>query len=120
MKNYCLNIEKDNHPILRHVIPADTFLSRFAGLMMKKDLGGAGGLYISPCNQIHTFMMRFDIDAIFLSQKGDILHILSAMKPGRVSPRVRGAVGVLETSPGFAKREGLAVGDRLDFVKGAL
>lgn len=117
MKNRYFNIQKEGFNILLDVKLADAFLTRFSGLMFKKDLGYAGGLYLTPCNQIHTFMMRFPIDAIFLSRECEILHIQSKMKPGRVSPLVRGASGVLETSPGFAGRAGLAVGDRLNIGK---
>ena len=111
------NIEKDDNVILFSVRSGDTFLDRFKGLMMKKGLGQTGGLYLTPCNQIHTFMMRFRIDVIFLSLEHEVLYIESNMKPCRVTPCVSGAVGVLETAPGFAGRAGIRAGDKLDFVK---
>lgn len=116
MKRY-YNIEKDGNVILWDVRSADTFLERFKGLMMKKGLGRTGGIYLTPCNQIHTFMMRFRIDVIFLSLEHEVLYIESNMKPCRVTPCVSGAVGVLEAAPGFAEHAGIRAGDKLDFVK---
>ena len=111
------NIEKDGKVILWNIRSANTFLSRFMGLMTKKDLGGDGGIYLTPCGQVHTFMMRFCIDIVFLSHDHEVLHIESSLRPCRVTPYVRGSAGVLEAASGFARDAGLKTGDKLDFVK---
>lgn len=112
-----INIKKNGQEILWDVRVADSFLSRLSGLMLKEDLGGEGGLYLTPCSQIHTFMMRFEIDVIFLSSKHEVLHIVKNMKPCHVSHLVKGAAAVIEVASGFAERAGIIVGDKLDFEK---
>jgi uncharacterized membrane protein (UPF0127 family) len=111
------DIEKDGDVILRNVRMADSFFNRLKGLMLKKGLDGIGGLYLTPCNQIHTFMMRFCIDAIFLSRDNEVLFIANNTKPCRITPFIRSAAGVIETAPGFAGHAEIHTGDKIDFVR---
>ncbi|HOA84894.1 MAG: DUF192 domain-containing protein [Clostridiales bacterium] len=114
MKKYT-NITKEGRIILENVRVAGSFFSRLSGLMMKKSLGGDGGLLLVPCRQIHTFMMRFPIDAVFLSREQEIVHIERGLVPGRMTPYVKDAWSVLEAPAGFAAESRLSVGDRLRF-----
>jgi hypothetical protein len=75
---------------------ADTFKKRLVGLLGRKSLPADTALYLSPCQQIHTFFMHFAIDAVFVNEKGKVLKVLRAMPPWRVSPWVFGARGVYE------------------------
>ncbi|HHT54381.1 MAG TPA: DUF192 domain-containing protein [Clostridiales bacterium] len=112
MKNYT-NITKEGRIILENVRVAGTYFGRLRGLMMKKSFGGDGGLLLLPCRQIHTFMMKFPIDAVFLSREQEVVHIERALMPGRVTPYIKNAWSVLEAAIGFAGEYGLEVGDRL-------
>ena len=114
MKKYT-NITKEGRIILVNVRVAGSFFSRLSGLMMKKSLGGDGGLLLVPCRQIHTFMMRFPIDAVFLSREQEIVHIERGLVPGRMTPYVKDAWSVLEAPAGFTAESRLSVGDRLRF-----
>lgn len=82
-------------------VVADTFLSRFLGLMFRRGLPAGEGLLITRCNSIHTFFMRFPIDAVFLDASGAVVRVVRGIPPWR--PFVWGgrhAVQVLETNPG--------------------
>ena len=82
-------------------VVADTFLSRLRGLMFRRDLPAGEGLLIKRCNAIHTFFMRFPIDAVFLDRAGAVVRVVRDIPPWR--PFVWGglrAVQVLETRPG--------------------
>ena len=92
------------------VLIADNFFARFKGLMLKKSLNEIDALCIEPCNSIHTFFMRFDIDVIFIDKNGVIIKIVNAMKPSRVTPIVRRSVQVIETQGGFCKKKQIEVG----------
>ena len=93
---------------------ADTFFSRFMGLMGKKELKPGAGLLISPCNSIHMFFMRFPIDAVFLDRAGKVVYIVEGIKPWRLSPIVRKAHSVLELPAGTVKSTLTKVGDILE------
>lgn len=93
---------------------ADTFFSRFKGLMGTRSLPAGHGLLIVPCNSVHCFGMRYAIDVAFLTKDGTVLKLMPEMKPGAVSPIVRGAHMTLELPAGTLENTGTQVGDRLD------
>lgn len=95
---------------------ADTFLSRFMGLMGKKTLQPGSGLLIKPCNSIHMFFMHFPIDAVFLNSDNKVVHIIEGIMPWRVSPVIRQARSVLELPVGTVESSSTDVGDRLEVV----
>lgn len=90
---------------------AATWWSRLRGLIGRPPLQPGEGLWIVPCQQVHTHFMRQAIDIVFLDREGRVLRILPALAPWRLSPWVRGGHAVLELPAGGAR--GLAEGDRL-------
>ena len=44
---------------------ADTFFSKMKGLLGRDNLPEGEALHIIPCNNIHSFFMKFEFDAIF-------------------------------------------------------
>lgn len=104
----------------RAVIPsaqiADSFFTRFAGLMFRKSIPEDYGLIISPCNQIHMFNMRFAIDVIYLTREGEVVHIDRGIKPWRVGKTVRQAFFVIEVPEGACEKQGIAEGCRLEIT----
>lgn len=78
---------------------ARSFYERAKGLLGRRNLPQKEGLLILRCNAIHTFFMKFAIDAIFLDGKDRIVKIVRNIPPGRFC--VFGgwrAVKVLETA----------------------
>lgn len=63
---------------------AETFLERARGLIGHKPLAADEGLLILRCNCIHTFLMGFAIDAIFLDADDRIVKVVKAIPPGRL------------------------------------
>ena len=78
---------------------ARTFLQRAVGLIGRRSLPPGEGLLILRCNAIHTFFMRFPIDATFLDAHDDVVRVVRGIGPWR--PFVWGgwrARKVLETA----------------------
>ena len=94
---------------------ADSFLSRFKGLMGVEQLPLGEGLHIAPCNSIHTFFMKIPIDAVFLDAQSQVVDICHAIAPWRVSKVYFGAKSVLELPAGTAAAAQTQAGDRLSF-----
>ena len=59
---------------------ANTFCSRFKGLMMEKSLP-QGEAMILDTKSIHMCFMRFPIDAVFLDKEGTVLETHEHLKP---------------------------------------
>lgn len=95
---------------------ADSFFSRFLGLMGKKTLKPGAGLLIEPCSSIHMLFMRFPIDVVFLCPENEIVYIIKSIKPWRLSPLVRKARSVLELPAGTVESSLTEVGDRLEII----
>ena len=94
---------------------ADHFLTRLRGLMFKKKMPETAGLLLRPCNQIHTFSMKFAIDVVYISKNGTIVKIDPAVPPRKVCKTVREAADVLELCPGVAAAAGMEQGQTLTF-----
>ena len=91
---------------------ADRPLTRLRGLLGRDGLEAGEGLLLRPASSIHTFFMRFPIDAVFLDRGLVVVGISGGVSPWRTAAR-RGAKAVLELPAGESFRRGLAVGDQL-------
>lgn len=93
---------------------ADRLWARVRGLMGARPLEAGQGLWITPCNGIHTFGMRSALDVVFLDRELRVVELVQAMPPGRVGRIVRGARSVLELPPGAIAATGTALGDQIE------
>jgi len=88
-------------------------LSRMKGLLGRRSLPVGEGLLIRPAPSIHTFFMRFPIDAVFLSRAGEVMKISADVRPWRARS-CRRAYAVVELAAGEAERRGITTGDHLE------
>jgi uncharacterized protein len=86
--------------------------SRLRGLLGRKGLEAEEGLLLRPASSIHTWFMRFPIDAVFVDGEGAVVRIASDLGPWRAAGR-RGAKLVIELPSGECERRGLKTGDKL-------
>lgn len=110
------NVSK-NCIIIENAEIADTFIARLCGLVGKENLEENTGLIIIPCNSIHMYGMKFEIDAIFVDKDNIICHIIHAMKKMKISPIVRQAKYVIEVPSGTAKQLNIELNDRIELIK---
>jgi uncharacterized membrane protein (UPF0127 family) len=87
---------------------------RIVGLLGRKGLGAGEGMIIERCNSIHTFFMKFPIDAVFLDGSGKILKIIPNLSPWRMTMSLW-ASKVMELAKGQAAAKGLTVGETVEF-----
>lgn len=83
---------------------------RFVGLLNKKSLKDNECLWIQPCNSIHTFFMKFSIDAAFLDSEGKVVAIYENLSPWRMSGIHFSAKSVLETAAGELRKRNIEKG----------
>ena len=94
---------------------ANHFERRFMGLMYRKSMAENHGLLLTPCDEIHTFGMRFAIDTVALDNDNRVLFIDPAVPPHKVRKRVKNCKKILELNAGTAEKLGITVGDVLAF-----
>jgi uncharacterized protein len=95
---------------------AGTSQSRRRGLLDFEKLHDDAGLWITPCEAIHTFGMRMPVDVIFLDQEYRVTKLHYQLRPARIAVCLH-AHSVLEVAVGATSRSATTVGDRLRFLR---
>ncbi len=95
---------------------ADTSSKRRTGLLKHAGLAKGQGIWIVPCEAVHTFGMKFSIDVLFLNKKRKVLKIRENM--GRWGIAIcLSARSVLELPAGTIAATGTQPGDELELIK---
>ncbi len=87
---------------------------RRKGLLGREGLDNGEGLWIVPCEAVHTFGMRFTIDLVYLDRKHRVIKARSQVRPWRVSACLT-AHSVIELAPGTIRKTRTMRGDTLAF-----
>lgn len=96
---------------------ADTSAKRREGLLKRSALAPGEGLWIVPCESVHTFFMKFPIDLVYLDRNCVVRKVRRAVKPWRLSACLL-AHSILELPVGAAQASRTEVGDRLKMEGG--
>ncbi len=89
---------------------------RRKGLLHHTSLGPQQGLWIVPCESVHTIGMKFPIDLVYLDSKYRVRKLRSDVPAWRISMCLS-AHSILELSAGTIERTGLKVGDQLQILR---
>ena len=101
---------------------ADTSNTRRTGLLKHNSLEPGEGLWITPCEGVHTFAMKFPIDLIYLGKRRKedklfkILKLRNRMVKSRISFCIT-ASSVLELPAGTLAEAHAQVDDLLELEK---
>ena len=95
---------------------AESSAARRTGLLKHQKLDPGAGLWITPCDSVHTFFMKFAIDLIYIDRKRRVRGVVRALRPWRMSICLP-AHSVLELPPGTIDRTNTRKGDELELVK---
>ena len=93
---------------------ADNGAKRNKGLLGRKGLSPGEGLWILPCESVHTFGMKFSIDLVYLDRQHRIRKVRSGVPPWRISACLS-AHSVIELPSGTIHDTQSRVGDVLEF-----
>jgi len=99
--------------IAERVTRADGFWARLIGLIGRRSLDAGEGLWLIPCNGVHTFGMRFPIDVLILDRDRRVLRVLSALRPWRLCLPAPGGHSAIELPAGTIAASNVRVGDQL-------
>jgi hypothetical protein len=79
-----LNVTR-NTQIANRAEVAGSGMKRSKGLLGRKGLDAGEGMWIVPCEAVHTFFMQFPLDLIYLDKKNRIRKVKSNVRPWRLS-----------------------------------
>lgn len=88
--------------------------SRRKGLLGRDGLSPGTGLWIKPCEAVHTIGMRFAIDLVYLDRKQRVRKLRSNVPPWRLSACLT-AHSVIELPAGTIRDTQTERGDTLEF-----
>ena len=93
---------------------ATTSAQRNRGLLGRVALGSGEGLWIVPCQAVHTFFMRFPLDLVYLDRKMKVRKVAKHVRPWRISFCLS-AHSVMELPAGTIRAAETRPGDQLDY-----
>lgn len=108
--------QKSGKALAKNLLLADTLLSRMKGLLGSKGLERGEGLWIKPCNGVHSFGMRFPIDVVFLDREHRVIAVRPSLPPNRLTRLYFKATSVLELPSGTAEQTATVPGDCISIV----
>jgi uncharacterized membrane protein (UPF0127 family) len=92
---------------------ADTGPTRNKGLLGRTGLAAGEGLWIIPCEAVHTFGMKFAIDLVYLDRKHRVRKVRSDVPARRLSACMT-AHSILELPAGTIQQTLTRAGDTLE------
>ncbi len=101
--------------VIAAVSCADTALERLRGLLARPPLANGEALLLTPCSSVHTCFMTYAIDIVYVDRKGQVLKVVPALPPWRMSAAL-GAAMTFELAAGQAAACALVPGRRLQLV----
>ena len=93
---------------------ADRGARRSKGLLGRNGLEPGEGMWIVPCEAVHTFGMRFPIDLVYVDSNKRVRKVRSAVSPWRLSACLS-AHSVIELAVGTIRTTKTEPGDSLEF-----
>ena len=88
--------------------------SRRKGLLGRAGLGSGEGMWILPCESVHTFFMQFPIDLVYLDRKNRVRKLCNSVPAWRISVCLS-AHSILELPAGAIRSSRTQPGDMLEF-----
>ncbi|CDG66038.1 hypothetical protein MBMB1_1963 [Methanobacterium sp. MB1] len=118
--NHVLLVNKTKNTNLGSAEVANSFFSRFKGLMLVKNLERGLILKLPPnrgrrASGIHMFFMRIPLDIIFADSEKKVVDTVT-LDPWTTYTPVAPARYVIELEKGKLKESNTEIGDELDFT----
>jgi uncharacterized protein len=99
--------------LARNLSVAATAISRMKGLLDRQALPWGEGLLIRPCKGVHTFLMKFPIDVVFLDKNNRIIETVENLQPHRMTKVLWSSMSVIELPAGTMLASESVVGNEV-------
>lgn len=96
-----------------HIKPCFDFFARSKGLLGCDHLEDGHGVWIKPCQSIHTFFMRIPIDVLFVDKSLHVVALKKQVPAWRLAGPYFCAHSVFELKAGTISDANVTIGDQL-------
>lgn len=107
-----VNVTRNTDVAVKAEVAASS-VKRSKGLLGRQGLEPGGGMWIVPCESVHTFFMQFPLDLVYLDKKHRVKKIRSNVAPWRLSACLS-AHSVIELPAGTIRETETCAGDQLE------
>jgi len=118
MKFGQLHNQRTGQTVGTTVWKADSFWTRFRGLLGRPSLAPGEGLWIKPCQQVHMIGMKYPLSVWFLDKEGRVCALIDDLRPWKISPHIRKATSSIEFPTEWGKTTSTQIGDELVWEEG--
>src|SRR5579884_1122715 len=95
------------------VAVADSIVGRLVGLLGRRSLPQDSGVWIVPCNAVHTIGMLFSFDLVLIDKNFKVVGLRELVRPFTVTWPNHSAESVLELPAHSIFRSRTQIGDQL-------
>jgi len=111
VKHGAITISRQNVEITKlQGLQTQTIKERLGGLLVLEKLQANQALWITPCNSIHTFGMKYALDLVYFDKNNKVCGLVKNVKPWRMSLCLR-AYATMELSVDTINRFDIRLGD---------
>jgi len=107
---------RNGRKLSHNVSVADSLLKRMKGLLGRSEMLQGEALLIKPCMSVHTFLMKFAIDVIFLDKRNQVIAAKRNLQPNRLTGLYIKATSALELPAGSLDATDTKVGDEIEIA----
>lgn len=75
----------DNEVTQLNGLQTQSIKERLGGLLVLAPLNVNQALWITPCNSVHTFAMKYALDLVYINKNNKICGLVHSIKPWRMS-----------------------------------
>lgn len=113
LNSFPLKLMNRDGVLVENCYVAQKLLARMRGLLGSTELKSEEALWLSPCQQVHMWFMKFPIDVVFISHDGSIVG-MESLKPWRISKFYWKAHAAIEIAAGSLQKWNLKTEDQFE------
>lgn len=111
MRHGSIIVSRDDNEVTRlNGLQTQSFKERLGGLLVLAPLNVNQALWITPCNSVHTFGMKYALDLVYIDKHNKVRRLVTNIKPWRMSFRLQ-AKAVMELTAGSLNTLDIQRGD---------
>lgn len=100
MRRGSIIVSRDGIEVIRiNGMQTQSLKERLGGLLVLEELKQGQALWITPCNSVHTFGMKYSLDLVYIDKNNTVRSLVGHIKPWRMSLCVK-AKAVMELTAG--------------------